>query len=344
MRLPDLMQLSHRLSHVFARWSKGTLILMYHRVADVETDPWDLGVTPEHFDQHLEVVRSEADPVSLRDYLSLREGGKLPRRPVVLTFDDGYLDNLVNATPLLHRHGVPATVFVTSGQIGRSSPFWWDDLARLLLEPETLPDVLEMNINDRVHTWQLGDAARYPKHIARQDASRNKWAADPAPRYRFYFDVWKRLQPITDDARTRVLAELEVWAGAPAADPQCRAMNHQELQTLADDNLIEVGAHTMTHPLLSAHDAAVQQSEIAGGKRQLEEMIGRRVESFSYPFGDVPPAAEASVIQAGFRCACAVQNDRATRYSNVFALPRVVVTDTSGVDFERKLDEWFRKR
>jgi peptidoglycan/xylan/chitin deacetylase (PgdA/CDA1 family) len=106
-------------------------ILLYHRVAQLGTDPQQLAVDPQTFDEQLTVLRETCTPVALGDVPGMLRARRLPRRPVAVTFDDGYRDNLHEAKPLLERHGVPATVFVASGYVGAGKEFWWDELDRL---------------------------------------------------------------------------------------------------------------------------------------------------------------------------------------------------------------------
>lgn len=118
--------------------SKG-LILMYHRVADVDVDPWALSVSPQHFDEQLEVLKSHYHPLSLQQLVQAHKQHNIPKRAVAITFDDGYADNLLQAKPILERHNIPATVFVITGTLGNSDEFWWDALERLLLQPGACP-------------------------------------------------------------------------------------------------------------------------------------------------------------------------------------------------------------
>ena len=153
----------HRLRRVAGwvrnRFARGVVILLYHRVAELDSDPQLLGVTPRHFAEHLEVLQRYGHPIYLRALAKSLQDGYVPHRTVVVTFDDGYADDLYNAKPLLERHDIPATVFLTSGCIGSNREFWWDEVDRLLLQPGTLPETLCLRINGRSTQWELQGAA-----------------------------------------------------------------------------------------------------------------------------------------------------------------------------------------
>src|SRR4029453_10445718 len=166
------------------RFASRALILMYHRVTELPNDPYLLAVTPKHFAEQLEVIRRYGVPMRLRQMVEALKDGKVPRRAVVITFDDGYADNLYTAKPLLERYEIPATVFMTTGHIGCPHEFWWDELDRLLLQPGTLPARLELSLDCRAWQWELGEATTYTTadyqrdrnwHIEREDG--------PTPRH-----------------------------------------------------------------------------------------------------------------------------------------------------------------
>ena len=113
------------------RSAPGAVVLVYHRVEDVPVSGLGLAVSPAHFDEHLSAVRRLGVAIPLRDVVAGRRQGRSTRRMVSLTFDDGYADNLFVAKPFLEAHGVPATVFVTTGFIGADQAFWWDRLDRI---------------------------------------------------------------------------------------------------------------------------------------------------------------------------------------------------------------------
>ena len=124
MRTPGVKTLRKAARWLRSRYSPGALILGYHRVAHVHSDPHGLCVSPQHFEEQLAVLRREARPIALGELLRGLQEGHVPARAIAVTFDDGYADVLAQAQPLLERYEIPATVFVVSGCLGGS--FWWD--------------------------------------------------------------------------------------------------------------------------------------------------------------------------------------------------------------------------
>src|SRR5216683_2007269 len=109
------------------------VILMYHRVSFARHDPWGLAVDPERFEEQIAYVKRHRTPMSMEEMVDRLRSKTLPANAVAVTFDDGYRDNLVNAKPVLARHGVPATLFLAMGFVNRDIPFWWDELAAMIL-------------------------------------------------------------------------------------------------------------------------------------------------------------------------------------------------------------------
>jgi peptidoglycan/xylan/chitin deacetylase (PgdA/CDA1 family) len=118
------------------------IVLMYHRVDREECDPWGLCVDPDRFAEQVDVLRGKAEVLSVGELTNRLKNDTVPSRSACITFDDGYVDNVRKARPVLERFDVPATFFLVSGQVGQPVEFWWDDLERLLLQPGSLPDHL----------------------------------------------------------------------------------------------------------------------------------------------------------------------------------------------------------
>lgn len=310
---------------------------MYHRVAREGVDPWRLLVTPEHFAEHLEVIRRLATPVSLRRMVADHRDGRLEDRMLAVTFDDGYVDNLIAAKPLLARADIPATVYVTTGPTGTGQEFWWDELDRALLLPPVLPATLELTLERTPHRWTLGAAVN-----GAWDETRPQ-KASPA-RMRFHQEVWQRLRLLPTTRRQEALERLFQWGGSPNVPRQShRVMTADELVSIEADGLIDLGAHTVTHPLLPSLPAETQRDEMATSRASLERILGRPVTAFSYPFGGANATTLALARSIGFESATAVHEETVWREGDVFRLPRFAVRDWDGAEFERHLDKWFRQ-
>src|SRR5438552_16503265 len=138
----------------------GPLILLYHRVTTLQTDPQLLAVTPENFEAQVELLQRFARPMPLADLVRAARAGEDLRGAVALTFDDGYADNLLQAKPILRRHNVPATVFVATAGVDNTAEFFWDELDRIFLQPGELPQRLDLRIGTTVYQADLADQAR----------------------------------------------------------------------------------------------------------------------------------------------------------------------------------------
>jgi peptidoglycan/xylan/chitin deacetylase (PgdA/CDA1 family) len=330
MRIPGLKGLRLSARWLRSRFVNGALILGYHRVAGVAQDPFATDVTPQYFDEQLEVLHRCACPISLRELVQRLRDGNLPRRSVSLTFDDGYADNLYYAKPLLERYQIPATVFVATGYVGRE--FWWDELERMLLSPTTLPEKLSLSINGGIYGWVLRESS---------PSTMQEVALSPARR--LLRSLYPQLLPMPDAERQQVLAQLWAWTGADgdlADRVSCRGLTAAELIELARGSLIDIGAHSVTHPLLAKCLNSVQRAEIVQSKTFLEELLRQSVTSFAYPNGSSSQETLAIVTEAGFNCACASFNDVVWSGSDCYHLPRFWVPNWDGATFSRWLARW----
>jgi peptidoglycan/xylan/chitin deacetylase (PgdA/CDA1 family) len=318
------------------------IVLLYHRIAPAGPDPQLLCVTAEHFAEHLRIISDRYVPVRLDVLVPHAARGRTPARAVAIAFDDGYADNLLAAKPLLEQAVVPATVFVASGYVHNGRSFWWDELEGLLLRAGRLPSALSLQIGHETLVWKLGEDAAYAHSRAAKCAA---WTvldeSDPGPRQRIYRDLCARLRSLGHVERERALEQLRAVAESDSADCEMpRPLTLAELACLAEGDLIEVGAHTVTHPTLAQLPARCQQKEVVESKRQLEQILDRPVTSFAYPYGtpaDFDETTVSLVREAGFARACANVAGRLTRQTDPFRIPRVVVRDWTGDELDRRL-------
>jgi peptidoglycan/xylan/chitin deacetylase (PgdA/CDA1 family) len=272
-------------------------------------------VGPEHFAQQLERL-IEHPVLGVDELAELVRAGRVPVGALALSFDDGYLDTLVNARPQLAAAGVPATVFVATGHVASQRSFFWDELERLLGCDGRRPAQLTLSFPDGTRAWrtetpELRDRARRQIHQLIQPAS-----------------------PATIDG---VLAELGAWANVARGHDDPRPMTIAELCGLASDQLVSVGAHTRRHTNLGFRTEETQRDEIEGSRADLREWLGETPTGFSYPFGipgvDFDATTRRLVADAGFRYAVANRPGAVSASSDPYALPRYPVPDLGGEQF-----------
>lgn len=322
------------------RRSPRGVVLLYHRIGGPRFDPQWLDVSAENFSQHLAVIARDCAPLALGEFESRRRSGTLPPRAIAVTFDDGYADNLLAAAPLLERHSVPATVFVTAGMTGAAGEFWWDDAERVAFSARRL----ETPVPGLSIAWSAADGDPLSETV------RHSWTiaqtGDPSPRHRLYREICAALRPLEAREREARLHDLRSWARIDApARPSHRALSADELRTLASRPGLTIGAHTMTHPVLSLLPAATQLAELATSRALLERELARPVATAAYPYGtraDVSGETVRAARHAGFDFAMANEPGAAWRWSSRWRVPRHLARDWNGETFRTNLDEWFR--
>jgi peptidoglycan/xylan/chitin deacetylase (PgdA/CDA1 family) len=298
----------------------GPVILLYHRVVKRDTDPLGVCVAPANFVRQLEQLKATREILPLADLVD----GEPSPRALAITFDDGYHDNLEHAAPALAAAGVPATLFVATGQVGDGSGFWWDELEQILhAAGQGVDDALTLELGGQPRTFRVGSEDE--RRVARGQ-----------------LHAW--LQPMAPEKIETALALLRAWAGLPgdSRTPELdRAMTPEELRAAASTPGLTIGAHSRSHRSLRHADAATQDAEIAGSRDDVAAWLGSKPTSFSYPFGvpgaDLDDSVAARVRAAGFSLAVTT-TPGAVRRADRFLLPRRVVPDVDAETFE----SWLR--
>lgn len=316
-----------------SRFNRRPLILLYHRVASLRTDPWGLAIDPRHFEEHLDVITSLAHPISL-DRLLRRE--RLPVRPVVITFDDGNEDNARNAWPLLQKYTIPFTTFVLTGSLDGRREFWWDELERLLLTPGAAPCEIQLNIAGCSLSWNLDV-------IDSNFVEWRAWEPPPTLRHSAYVALYGALSLLPGDVRHTALETLREQTGLLAESRVgYLPLSSDDLRSMTAGQFMTIGAHTVTHPVLAKLDATAQRLEIEGSKQHLEFLLDRPVNSFAYPYGKSEHYTKETVDlvrQAGFGCACSNFPGLTYPEANPLEMPRWSVSDCDGDQFEKFLSQ-----
>jgi peptidoglycan/xylan/chitin deacetylase (PgdA/CDA1 family) len=295
---------------------------MYHRVTDLEIDPWDLAVSPENFEEQLKVLKKRHNVFSLDELMKAKKNGKLEEGSIAITFDDGYKDNYTTAYPILVKHELPATFFISSAYIENQEEFWWDKLVRLIFTESNLPKRLELKAINRY--WDI-----------QQDNF------DEKARFDFFFDVWWWLLQAHPILREEGLSEIESWSNH---DKEVKIdhlpMSKAELIEMAQHPLISIEAHTNNHAALGYLDQDSQREEIQMGKLWLEKTLNKPVTGFSYPNGSYNKNTISLMEENGFEYACTTEEHRNSVYISNYKLPRFQVCNWNKGEFINKLEQW----
>lgn len=307
------------------------LILLYHRVATVTRDPWALCVSPENFARQMAYLRQHRTVLTMEEFVNELRLRKLPDDAVAVTFDDAYRDNLVNALPALIQHGIPATIFVPTWWINGTQPFWWDELAGMILDATVGSDIVQTWGETQITLrWQ-------PPERGDEDRSWRGWDPPLSGRQRVFVQVWSLLQRASVDRREELIASLRKQLPY-TTDPLALPMNTEEIRQITSSGLVSLGGHTVTHASLTDISHTEAAREIWENRAQLEALCSASIPGFAYPYGNMNETVQQEVEAQGFAWACAAQGGLLDNSSlNMYALPRFAVEDGPIAEFERML-------
>ncbi|WP_316814905.1 polysaccharide deacetylase family protein [Pedobacter nyackensis] len=311
------------LSKVKNRYARRGVVLMYHRIANPISDPWDLAVSPENFEEHLKVLKAY-NVISVNELTGiLAKKNKMPSNTTVVTFDDGYRDNYLVAKPLLEKFNTPATFFIPTNSIGEQQEFWWDALERICLQSANLPNKLILTYPEDI-SWNIGSS---------------KNMVSPSDLY-FKLCIIVRKMPATQ--HQAFIKALEAWANNTDNRSEYFTMDKTELLDLQSNKLFTIGAHTMTHPFLPDFHYDYQKNEILGGISFLNELTDNRVKYLAYPHGgwnqDTLDILADSDVELAFTTD--PHHFKADTYH--LTIPRFQVGNWDGKTFKFHLKNWMK--
>lgn len=240
-------------------------------------------------------------------------GLPLPARLASITFDDGYLDNLEIAKPILDEMGLPWTMFVATGGLASSESFWWDRALRAFRHW----DGAEIDLRP------LGLAV-YGEPVPLPAGGSEAIAASMVRK------LWKIPHP--DVLRVIEYAEAR---STPPATPRAR-LSPGEVAALSDAG-VEIGAHTVSHPNLELLDVSTVQAEMQKSRHELQEMCGKPVGGFAYPGGRLSPDVVRAASETGFDYAMSTIADVNCKAFDIHKLRRISMPTLSMPDTKRAI-------
>ncbi|HEY6403972.1 MAG TPA: polysaccharide deacetylase family protein [Blastocatellia bacterium] len=263
------------------------LILTYHRFSADGHD--DDGKTPaRQFAKQLEYLTANYDVVPLSRMVErITAGDPFPSHLAAVTIDDGYRDAYDIAYPLLRRYRVPATLFVVT-EFANRRDWIWTDKTRFLTQ-QAAPQRLTMKIRKSEMRLDLNGAR------SRRNSSEH------------INSIIKRLPDELKEEAIRSLS-LALGVAIPWTPPEEFSSVTWDQAREMDANGVEIGSHTLTHPILTKVGDERLRRELHDSKSQLEEVLGRQVDLFCYPNGDNDERVQNEVERAGYQAAVTVVN------------------------------------
>ncbi len=287
------------------------IVLLYHRVANLADDFLGLAVDPDNFRKQMEFIKAKFPVLRFED-----DWTKIKSTSFVITFDDGYADNLYQALPILEEFDIPATFFITSGSIGSSDEFWWDKLENII-------------INSRPADW--------PGQFVLPDGNVIEASTTPDE---LIINLQLAIKPFGAARRNCFIDDLSLMLLKKYSPRQSfLPMNEAEIKMLSSNWLVTIGSHTVNHVQLSAMSRKDQEYEIIEGHRALESIVGKKLEFFSYPFGnynDFNQDTKEICQAAGFKKVAANFPGQAHSWTSSTLIPRQIIRNMSVDRFKKQ--------
>ena len=293
------------------KYQNSHTIIMFHRVHPLFKENFDdpnfsLGISPELFDQIIEYLSQNYEIVDTNDLVNLKpfRSGKLK---VVITFDDGYMDNYEYALPILKKYNVPATFYICTRFINGESWTWWYDLWEFIKTEN------KIKLNNKYYYGEV-DLVGYNKKIKAFNYISNLFKKLP------YADQLELFRSFNNNFKQNSNPGL--------------FMTWDILKKMSLNKLVTIGAHTENHISLSSVSIEESKKEILNSKIKLENELKKDIKHFAFPFGDKSDFTkrETKFLQSvGFNSAVTTIP---IYYSIIdhFEVPRVSVDSTTRIN------------
>jgi peptidoglycan/xylan/chitin deacetylase (PgdA/CDA1 family) len=293
------------------------IILMYHRILPDDIcskESASLAVSTTQFNEQMKFISSNFRCLHINE---LEAALKKNEFFVVVTFDDGYRDNLEHALPILNKYGVPATVYITTRFINEDRKMWWYEIPEILMKG-----------GHRQIQWRNA--------LLSLEASSD---TEIITTYKRLKNTIVRLSYLEQEALMDALRN-----GERAISFDDLVLTEDQISRLSQSPLITIGAHTHNHPVLKNESVETVKKEMKNSVKLLSDCIGKKVEHFAYPYGHHLHAQEREYSLAkefGFKTAVTTIGHPLLVDTNLFALPRMAITKRNTLPhFKSKLYGW----
>ena len=314
----QLYRLKERWKRKFHGIKKGNcIVLLYHRVLNIENDPQQLCVSLEIFEEQLSALKKTHVFLKVNEFFEILNSNKaFPKNALLITFDDGYADNFHNALPILEKLDLQALFFIATARLDSRDMFWWDELDLIFnLVKKGGADVSSLVSRYKVETSE--------------------------DLYQYYLVKCKTSAGLKE--RNLLMSELRAIVPVDEAVKSHYAfLSIDELRALSQSRHAVIGGHTVNHLSLGHLPLNEQRHEILASVNYLEEILQVPIRHFSYPYGERHNFGKETMNlchQLGLESSAANYCDYVDQSTQLFAYPRFVVRNDSSVVLKDKLQK-----
>jgi peptidoglycan/xylan/chitin deacetylase (PgdA/CDA1 family) len=263
------------------------LVLNYHRIGNAKDDLFDPGVfsaTAEQFDNQIAYLKRRLSLVTLDEALAFVDGtskDKTRRCRVLITFDDGYLDNYEIAYPILRSHGAQGVFFLATSMVGSCELPWWDRIAYLVKTA-------------RRRRFSLSYPAKLAIDIDKNGLTKSLNTILKSYKQPYNYDPARFVGELTEESK----------GDDPPRTSRC-FLNWDEAREMTGGGM-EIGSHTHSHTVLSRLEPERQREELAKSRAIILEQLGTEAKVLAYPVGhksSFSGQTQKIAQETGYRCA-----------------------------------------
>lgn len=287
---------------------KNVIILMNHGVTARQDNVANFDgkhITLAKFEEQLQYLLKNYSLISLDDFLAWKaEKRKLPKNPVLLTFDDGYANCYTHLFPLLKKYKIPATIFLPTQYINRKEPAWYDAITYCIAKTKER----EITINEKKYLMttekqkiavlvalkeKILNASERKERLVEEVAEQTKIDPKYCRDDNFLFCSWE----------------------------QCLKMCQNE------ETEITFGSHSVTHQLLTQLSAMEVKKEAEESKKIIEAKLKQECNAFAYPFGPSNDLVRKEIAKAGYKCGFSTTYGRNTKNTSPYEIKRIALNN-----------------
>ncbi len=306
-------------SRIYAR--NRVTIAFYHEIGDDRGVLGKAAVSPQTFKKQIQYMAGLYNGISLNDLHGCLEGkNPVPRYPLVVTYDGGFIGNHTHAYPVLKKHRIPATIYLVTEYLEKQVTPWQFRLRYII--KNTPRNSFAVTLVDFDKTFRLSDLDE---------------------RISCSYELGRYLAAMQPEEREAIVDSFARELDIPVDSiPSNLFLTAKEIGALGADELIDFGSHTLSHPSLVAIPSEEAHREISESKLRIEKLTGKETASFCYPYGHFSEDTKTLVAQSGYDSATTTAFGLNSKSADRYELKRIGIQDVPLFIFAAELSGLYR--